>query len=138
MKNFLIILFALILFSCNKDEEIAPVELDFAPVVAGTYVGAEEEASPSPGNITFQDMSKTLTVAIRNKNEVLISTFNGGSSRVFKLKGEGYGNVFLEPGSGEIYGPASNTYYNSSTGVLKIQVKSASGSIYTFFQGTKQ
>lgn len=138
MKYLLIILCFTAFLSCKKDEE-PPVEPDFAPDLAGTYIGHETQASPNVGNTTYDNASKTLTVTIRNKNEILVSSFNGGTNQNFYLSDGGSAKVALDPaGSMETYGPSSNNSYDPSDRMLRIYFKDPNSSTYYFFQGAKQ
>lgn len=139
MKYFLIILCFTAFLSCKKDEEEPPVEPDFAPDLAGTYIGHESQASPNVGNTTYDNASKTLTVTIRNKNEILVSSFNGGSSMNFTLSDGGSAKVLLDPSDPrETYGPSSNNSYIPVDRELRIYFKNPATSTYYFFQGIKQ
>lgn len=136
MKKILIMITIIALFSCKKDEEAPVVVPDYADSVVGTYVGEEAIADGAVGNTTYNNTSKTMTVTKREKNKILLKSFNDGSGMLFTLS-EGI-FLTLASGSTEPYGPSSYNSYNPSTKQLRVYYRDSILDKYYSFTGTKQ
>jgi hypothetical protein len=139
MKNFLILTIAVLFISCGKDDITPftpPAIPDYADSLVGTYLGQEILYDSDNSTQLYNNGSKTLTVTRMEKNKIMVSSFNGGSSLSFFLSEGTNGTIKLKPINFQEYATGWNSYSIVAM-QLNIYIKNGSNN-YQYFQGIKQ